>query len=60
MEQLSNIDVIISLVFVLSIVVAFIRGFVKEVLSIIGLFLFVYRLNQETKVILFNLWRCLL
>ena len=41
MEQLSNIDVIISLVFVLSIVVAFIRGFVKEVLSIIGLFLFV-------------------
>ena len=41
MGQLSNMDVIISLMFVVSMVVAFIRGFVKEVLSIIGLALFV-------------------
>ena len=41
MGQLSNIDVVISLMFVISMVVAFIRGFVKEILSIVGLALFV-------------------
>ncbi|MBR5598699.1 MAG: CvpA family protein [Alphaproteobacteria bacterium] len=42
MGKLSNIDVIISLIFLLSMILAFIRGFVKEILSIVGLGLFVF------------------
>lgn len=41
MEQLNNIDVVILIGFALSMLVAFIRGFVKEILSILGLALFV-------------------
>ena len=41
MEPLNNVDVIILIGFVVSMLVAFIRGFVKEVLSILGLALFV-------------------
>lgn len=41
MEQLNNIDVIILIGFAISMLVAFIRGFVKEVLSILGLVLFI-------------------
>ena len=41
MEPLNNIDVIILIGVALSMLVAFIRGFVKEVLSILGLALFV-------------------
>ncbi|MBP3687524.1 MAG: CvpA family protein [Alphaproteobacteria bacterium] len=41
MEQLNNIDVVILIGFAISMLVAFIRGFVKEVLSILGLALFV-------------------
>ena len=41
MEPLNNIDVVILIVVALSMMVAFIRGFVKEILSIIGLALFV-------------------
>ncbi len=41
MEQLNNVDVIILVVVALSMLVAFVRGFVKEVLSILGLALFV-------------------
>jgi len=41
MEPLSNVDVVILIGFALSMLVAFIRGFVKEVLSILGLTLFV-------------------
>ena len=41
MEQLNTIDVIILVGIALSMLVAFIRGFVKEVLSITGLILFV-------------------
>ena len=41
MEQLNTIDVIILVGIALSMLVAFVRGFVKEVLSITGLILFV-------------------
>lgn len=41
MEQLNNVDVIVLICFALSMLVAFVRGFVKEVLSILGLILFV-------------------
>ena len=41
MEQLNNVDVIVLIGFALSMLVAFVRGFVKEVLSILGLILFV-------------------
>ncbi|MBP5698777.1 MAG: CvpA family protein [Alphaproteobacteria bacterium] len=41
MEPLNNVDVIILIGFAISMFVAFVRGFVKEVLSIIGLALFV-------------------
>lgn len=40
MEPLNNIDVIILVGIAISMLVAFIRGFVKEVLSILGLVLF--------------------
>ncbi|MBR5154788.1 MAG: CvpA family protein [Alphaproteobacteria bacterium] len=42
MEPLSNIDVVILIGIAISMIVAFIRGFVKEVLSIVGLGLFVF------------------
>ncbi len=41
MEPLNNIDVIILLCVATSMLVAFVRGFVKEILSILGLILFV-------------------
>lgn len=41
MEPLNNVDVVILIGVAVSMLVAFIRGFVKEVLSIIGLILFV-------------------
>lgn len=41
MEPLNNVDVVILIGIALSMLVAFIRGFVKEVLSILGLILFV-------------------
>lgn len=41
MEPLNNIDVIILVCIALSMLVAFIRGFVKEVLSVLGFVLFV-------------------
>lgn len=41
MEPLNNIDVIILICVATSMLVAFVRGFVKEVLSILGLILFV-------------------
>ena len=41
MEPLNNIDIVILIGFAISMLVAFIRGFVKEVLSILGLALFV-------------------
>lgn len=41
MEPLNNIDVIILIGTAISMLIAFIRGFVKEVLSVIGLALFV-------------------
>lgn len=41
MEPLNNIDTIILICFLISMLVAFIRGFAKEMLSIIGLALFV-------------------
>lgn len=41
MEQLNTLDVVILLGFAISMLVAFVRGFVKEVLSITGLILFV-------------------
>lgn len=41
MEPLNNIDVVILIGIALSMLVAFIRGFVKEVLSILGLVLFI-------------------
>lgn len=41
MEPLNNVDVIILIGIALSMLVAFIRGFVKEVLSILGLVLFI-------------------
>ncbi len=41
MEPLNNIDVIILIGIAVSMLVAFIRGFVKEVLSILGLALFI-------------------
>lgn len=40
MEPLNNIDVVILVGIALSMLVAFIRGFVKEILSILGLILF--------------------
>ena len=42
MEPLNNVDVVILICFAISMFVAFIRGFVKEVLSITGLALFVF------------------
>lgn len=42
MEPLNNADVVILICFAISMLVAFIRGFVKEVLSITGLALFVF------------------
>ena len=42
MEPLGNIDVIILIGIAISMIVAFIRGFVKEMLSILGLALFVF------------------
>lgn len=41
MEPLNNVDVVILIGIALSMLVAFIRGFVKEVLSILGLILFI-------------------
>ena len=41
MEPLNNVDVVILICFAISMLVAFIRGFVKEVLSITGLALFI-------------------
>lgn len=41
MEPLNTLDVIISIGFALSMLIAFIRGFVKEVLSILGLVIFI-------------------
>ncbi len=41
MEPLNNVDVVILIGIALSMLVAFIRGFVKEVLSILGLVLFI-------------------
>lgn len=41
MEPLNNVDVIILIGIALSMLVAFIRGFVKEMLSILGLVLFI-------------------
>lgn len=41
MEPLNTMDVIISIGFALSMLIAFIRGFVKEVLSILGLAIFI-------------------
>lgn len=41
MEPLNNVDVIILIGIALSMLVAFIRGFVKEVLSILGLVFFI-------------------
>jgi membrane protein required for colicin V production len=41
MEPLSNLDIVILIGFAISMLVAFIRGFVTEVLSILGLALFV-------------------
>ena len=41
MEPLSNMDVIILIGFAISIFIAFLRGFVSEVLSVLGFFLFV-------------------
>ena len=40
MEPLNNVDVIILISVALSMLVAFVRGFVKEILSIVGLILF--------------------
>lgn len=40
MEPLSNLDIVILICFAISMLIAFIRGFVTEVLSIIGLILF--------------------
>ena len=42
MEPLNNADVVILICFAISMLVAFIRGFVKEVLSITGLALFIF------------------
>lgn len=42
MEPLNNVDVVILICFAISMFVAFIRGFVKEVLSITGLALFIF------------------
>lgn len=42
MEPLNNADVVILIGFAISMLVAFIRGFVKEVLSITGLALFIF------------------
>ena len=41
MEQLNNLDAVILIGFLISMLVAFIRGFVKEVLSVLGLVLFI-------------------
>lgn len=41
MEPLNTVDVIISIGFALSMLIAFIRGFVKEILSILGLAIFI-------------------
>lgn len=41
MEPLNTLDVVISIGFALSMLIAFIRGFVKEVLSILGLAIFI-------------------
>lgn len=40
MEPLNNVDIVILIGFAISILIAFIRGFVTEVLSILGLVLF--------------------
>jgi membrane protein required for colicin V production len=40
MEPLNNVDVVILICVALSMLVAFVRGFVKEILSIVGLILF--------------------
>ena len=42
MEQLNNLDAVILIGFLISMLVAFIRGFVKEVLSVLGLVLFIF------------------
>ncbi len=51
MEPLNNIDVVILIGVVLSMLVAFIRGFVKEVLSILGLALFIILTTYLTPVL---------
>ena len=53
MEPLNNIDVIILICVGISMLVAFIRGFVKEVLSICGLAIFAFLSIDLTKT-LFN------
>lgn len=52
MEQLNNVDVIILICIAISMVVAFIRGFIKEILSICGLAIFVYLTVCLTPLIL--------
>jgi len=42
MEPLNNIDIVILIGFAISMLVAFIRGFVTEVLSILGMAIFVF------------------
>ncbi len=51
MEPLNNIDVVILIGVVLSMLVAFIRGFVKEVLSILGLALFIILTTYLTPIL---------
>ena len=51
MEPLNNIDVVILIGVVLSMLVAFIRGFVKEVLSILGLALFIIITTYLTPIL---------
>lgn len=51
MEPLNNIDVVILIGVVLSMLVAFIRGFVKEVLSILGLALFIILTSYLTPIL---------
>lgn len=52
MEPLNNVDVVILISIALSMLVAFVRGFVKEILSILGLVLFIAISTYLSPVIL--------
>lgn len=52
MEPLNNIDIVILIGFAISMLVAFIRGFVTEVLSILGLAIFVFLVVYLSPILL--------